>query len=260
MYHFLPVFLIVLCLSACQESLVHTPQPVEPYQVPSIKDGPPDSVHEASLKEVTPAAEPLSRYGNPTDYKIGNQTYEVLTSARGYRARGLASWYGTKFHKKRTSSGEPYDLYTMTAAHRTLPLPTYVKVTNLNNNQTLVVKVNDRGPFHEDRIIDLSYGAALKLGLLPEGTAPVEIEALMTDGLEHQLARYYLQAGAFTSKALAEALQEKIQQISSVPVFIEPYNTYFLVKIGPMANKHHSERLKSELSGRGISEVISILQ
>lgn len=130
------------------------------------------------IADATPRPEPRSRYGNPKDYEVMGERYFVLGSAAGYQERGRASWYGTKFNGKRTSSGEPYDMFQMTAAHKTLPLPTYVRVTRVSNGRSVVVKVNDRGPFHQGRIIDLSYAAAAKLDLLKEGSAEVIVEAL----------------------------------------------------------------------------------
>jgi rare lipoprotein A len=121
---------------------------------------------------------PRSKYGNPESYEVNGETYRVLATARGYRERGLASWYGEDFHGKRTSSGEPYNMYAMTAAHRTLPLPSYVRVTNLQNRREVIVRVNDRGPFHDDRIIDLSFAAATELGIVRNGTAEVEVTAV----------------------------------------------------------------------------------
>ena len=121
-----------------------------------------------------------SRYGNPESYRQGGQTYHVLPTSAGYVADGWASWYGEDFHGRRTSSGEPYDMVAFTAAHRTLPLPTYVRVTSLENGRQVIVRVNDRGPFHdvERRIIDLSRAAAERLGILGTGVARVRIEAL----------------------------------------------------------------------------------
>ncbi|HXG27547.1 MAG TPA: septal ring lytic transglycosylase RlpA family protein [Nevskiales bacterium] len=121
---------------------------------------------------------PRSKYGNPESYEVDGKTYRVLDTARGYRERGLASWYGEDFHGKRTSSGEPYNMHAMTAAHRTLPLPSYVRVTNLQNRREVIVRVNDRGPFHDDRIIDLSFAAATELGIVRDGTAEVEVTAV----------------------------------------------------------------------------------
>lgn len=132
----------------------------------------------SSIPDVVPKYEPKSRYGNPPKYKVFNKTYKVLSSSKGYKERGNASWYGTKFHGFRTSSGEIYDMYKLTAAHKTLPLPTYVKVVNLHNKRSIIVKVNDRGPFHGDRILDLSYAAASKLGIVNHGVGKVEIMAI----------------------------------------------------------------------------------
>jgi rare lipoprotein A len=130
------------------------------------------------IADATPKPEPRSKYGNPANYEVFGQRYFVLGSAAGYKERGGASWYGTKFNGRRTSSGEPYDMFAMTAAHKTLPLPTYVRVTRLSSGKSVVVKVNDRGPFHQGRIIDLSYAAALRLDLLKDGSAEVEVEAI----------------------------------------------------------------------------------
>ena len=125
-----------------------------------------------------PKVESKSKYGNPKSYVVFGKRYYVKDSAKGYVEQGIASWYGTKFHGRRTSSGETYDMYAMTAAHKTLPLPTYARVTNLENGRSVMVKVNDRGPFHQNRIIDLSYSAATRLGIVKTGTGRVEVEAI----------------------------------------------------------------------------------
>lgn len=141
-----------------------------------------DARHNAPAGSVTPdaipRAEPLSRYGNPESYEVFGQTYYPLKTSEGFVERGVASWYGPGFHRKRTSSREPYDMYEMTAAHRVLPLPTYVEVTHLGSGRRAVVKVNDRGPFKDGRVLDLSYAAAQRLGIHGPGTAWVEIRAL----------------------------------------------------------------------------------
>ncbi|MEO5703144.1 MAG: septal ring lytic transglycosylase RlpA family protein [Gammaproteobacteria bacterium] len=143
------------------------------------RDGAPDDTRDiASIPEPVPRVEPRARYGNPANYEVFGKVYHTLRSSTGYVERGIASWYGTKFHGRRTSSGEPYDLYGITAAHKSLPLPAYVRVTNLQNGRTLIVRVNDRGPFHENRVIDLSYAAASKLGILATGTGLVEVRAI----------------------------------------------------------------------------------
>ena len=134
------------------------------------------------IADAVPQAEPGSRYGNPHANAAFENRSKVMKDSARFTQRGIASWYGTRFHGRRTSSGEPYDMYAMTAAHKRLPLSSYVRVTNLHNGRQAVVKVNDRGPFHEHRVIDLSYAAATKLGILAEGTGLVEIEVI--DSLE----------------------------------------------------------------------------
>jgi rare lipoprotein A len=132
----------------------------------------------SNIPDAVPKVEPKSQFGNPESYVVFGRRYRTMDSSDGYVARGVASWYGPTFHGRRTSSGEPYDMYAMTAAHKTLPLPTYARVTNLQNGRSAVVKVNDRGPFYADRVIDLSYAAASKLGVVKNGTAFVEIRAI----------------------------------------------------------------------------------
>lgn len=132
----------------------------------------------SNLPDPVPRAEPLSRTGNPPSYEVFGKRYYIKNTSKGYRERGIASWYGKDFHGKKTSSGAPYDMYAISAAHKSLPIPTYVRVTNLENNRSIVVRVDDRGPFVDGRIIDLSYAAAAKLGLVEQGTAPVEVVAL----------------------------------------------------------------------------------
>ena len=136
----------------------------------------------ASLPDPVPVTEPRSHTGNST-YSVYGDTYSVLDSPRGFQQRGLASWYGRKFQGRPTSSGEPYDMFKLTAAHRTLPIPCYARVTNVSNGTSVVVRINDRGPFHSGRVIDLSYAAALKLGMLGNGSTPVEVRALDPDDM-----------------------------------------------------------------------------
>jgi len=131
-----------------------------------------------TVPDAIPRVEPRSPYGNPPFYDVFGKRYYVLSSSAAYVERGVASWYGPGFHKVRTSTGEPYDMYGMTAAHKTLPLPAYVRVTNLQNGRSVVVRVNDRGPFVGNRIIDLSYTAAAKLDMLRNGTAMVEVRSI----------------------------------------------------------------------------------
>lgn len=132
----------------------------------------------SSVPDAQPRIEPLSRAGNRSTYEVWGKTYHVLPDATGYVQNGIASWYGEKFHGYATSNGEIYDMYKMTAAHRSLPLPTFARVTSLDNGASVIVRVNDRGPFHSDREIDLSYAAAARLGFLENGTGPVRVEAI----------------------------------------------------------------------------------
>lgn len=251
-------FLAVCLLTSCatnRDSTVSTGKSSKIYS--QEKDGAPTGPIPVSFKEAKPKNEPFSRYGNPESYAVDGHTYQVMKSSGGYKTRGIASWYGTKFHSRRTSSGDDYDMYAMTAAHKTLPLPTYVRVKNLSNGRVAIVKVNDRGPFHSDRVLDLSYAAALKLGLLPKGTAPVEIEALNTG---KHVAHYYVQAGAFNSEKLANILQNKLAKLTPSPVVIEKYAQRFVVKVGPFADKRMTTNLKNKLAANGVYGSFALLQ
>lgn len=134
--------------------------------------------HDGDYRDASPRQEPLAGAGNKSPYTVLGKTYYLLPTAEGYHEVGVASWYGTKFHGRATSNGEPYDMFGMTAAHKTLPIPTYVRVTNLENGRSAILRVNDRGPFHDDRLIDLSYAAARKLDVFDHGTARVEVVAI----------------------------------------------------------------------------------
>ena len=158
----------VVFITACSSPYVK--------QKDSAPKKPPTRVDRA--QKVIPKLEPKSKYGNPPSYVVFGKRYHVMPSSKGYVEQGIASWYGTKFHGRRTSSGETYDMYAMTAAHKTLPLPTYARVTNLKNGRSMIVRINDRGPFHQNRIIDLSYSAATKLGIVTLGTGLVEVRAI----------------------------------------------------------------------------------
>jgi rare lipoprotein A len=159
--------LLFSLLSACSSDRYQQKHDSTPTRLPS----------QAELKDAIARAEPYSRGGNK-DYQVFGKPYKVLSSAQGFEQTGTASWYGKKFHGHLTSNGEIYDMYTMSAAHKNLPLPTYLKVTNTTNNKSVIVRVNDRGPFHQSRIIDLSYSAAYKLDMLKTGTAHVKITAI----------------------------------------------------------------------------------
>lgn len=239
-----------------KSSAIYNRYTIKGHRYTIAQDGAPVKNHAVSFKEPVPAHEPMSRYGNPTEYRVDGRTYEVMKSSTGYKTRGVASWYGMKFHKQRTSSGEPYDMYVMTGAHKTLPLPTYVKVKNLENGRVAVVKINDRGPFHSDRILDLSYAAALKLGVFPKGTAKVEVETLMGPSGD---AHYYLQAGAYFAEGPAKKLKDKLIHLTSSPVFVEHYMQHYVVRVGPFAQKYMADNLKIKLSQNGVPGAFSVL-
>ena len=189
-----------------------------------------------------PKEEPISAFVNPPFYDVMGKTYQVIKTSKGYKQRGYASWYGTKFHGQMTSTGEPYDMFAMTAANKTLPIPTYVKVKNLENGKEVVVKVNDRGPFHPGRIIDLSYTAAAKLDMLGKGSALVEVTALAPYQSLTNVDKdnFYIQAGAFSNLANAKKLVAQIQPLTRSPVLIKSISAmedaFYKVQIGPFTS------------------------
>jgi rare lipoprotein A len=168
----------------------------------------------ADIPDAVPKAESPHRYANKP-YQVFGKDYTPMASAQAYRERGTASWYGKKFHGQKTSSGEIYDMYAMSAAHRTLPIPSYARVTNVANGKSVVVRINDRGPFHSERIIDLSYAAAYKLGYIQAGSATVEVESVQPGSVQPGDSRppsVYLQVGAFSSKENAEDYRTRVSR------------------------------------------------
>ncbi len=240
------LILTIISLSACvtapsryQQSVDSTPEPLENI---------------AQLPMLTPEREPLSRRGNASEYEVWGKTYYVQKGIEQYSEEGIASWYGQKFHGHETSNGEIFDVYQFTAAHKTLPLPSYVKVTNLRNQRSLIVRVNDRGPFHGDRLIDLSYAAAVKLGFQRHGTANVKIELLaaplMPDDYLH------IQVEAFRLKHSAEQLKNQLQNWVAAPVYIAMADVegtaLHKVRIGPVA-PDKVESIQATLESKAIN-------
>jgi rare lipoprotein A len=230
-------------------------------------DGPGREVDPDSLPTVVPRDEPRSRYGNPESYVVHGERYHVRDSARGYVAEGTASWYGSKFHGRRTSSGEAYDMYKMTAAHRSLPLPTYVRVTNLDNGHSTVVRVNDRGPFVDDRLIDLSYAAATRLGVIADGTARVRVRALTpgesTADTQSDVSDaegtgdVYLQVGAFRVYANAQRVRARVRGAGIRLVDVEQAESaageiVYRVRIGPLSADTDRKGMLSRLDEAGV--------
>lgn len=244
-------------------------------------DGPGKPVVDlASIPDAVPKVEPRSRYGNPESYVVFGERYTVMESAVGFSERGIASWYGRKFHGRRTSSGEPYDMYAMTAAHKHLPLPSYVEVTNLENGREVVVKVNDRGPFAHNRIIDLSYVAAAKLGMIDSGTAPVEIRVItpggasptaVTASLEpgsaaatadiREQVRYFVQVGAFGEHDNALRVVDRLEAADlEVPVRLDETERFYRVQVGPMSNVQQVDDISQRLGQVGFTKTHVVLE
>ena len=254
--------------------------------------GPNVSMDLSRVPDPIPKVEPRSKYGNPESYEVMGKRYKVMASGDGYVERGIASWYGKKFHGRRTSSGETYNMYGMTAAHKSLPLPAYVRVTNLDNQRSMIVRVNDRGPFHEGRIIDLSYAAASKLGVVETGTARVEVRAInpgrpdtasplaaniptnaavvvaaaklpVTEAIATPL-KLYLQLGAFISRNNAERLHQQLTQTQIPQIHIHESkridnNTVYRVRIGPLPNVKAADQLAQRVAqlGLGIPQIVN---
>lgn len=255
----------ILALLAGCAGVVREPEPLPPpgpAKPPgTVIDGPPDLALDPSLiRPVLPAPEPRSAHGNHSPYTVLGETYTVLASADGYESRGIASWYGTKFHGRLTSSGEPYDMFQLTAAHRKLPLPTYAEVRNLDNGRSIVVRINDRGPFHPDRIIDLSWAAAVKLGIDQAGTGPVEIRAITFDDPITQMVAparlpVLLQVGAFAERERAESVARELVLAGVAPVLTENARTengsIWRVRIGPLQEVLHALQLVEDVMSLG---------
>lgn len=199
------------------------------------------------IPDAVPQTEPLSKYGNPETYSVYGQPYRILKSSTGFVERGISSWYGTKFHGRRTSSGEPYNMYAMTAAHKTLPIPCYVEVTNLRNGRKIVVKVNDRGPFHEGRIIDLSYVAALKLGITKTGTGDVEIRTVgPADELPVTVIASADNAGTAPAPAITSPETPVSPETETVAAQI-PANVNMYLQVGAFSSRLNAENLRNQL-------------
>lgn len=230
-----PVIVTVLLLTACAGDKKKAPG-----------DGPSSRhITAADVHDAVPKNEPLARYGNHSPYTVLGKTYKVLPSSKGYHERGIASWYGSKFHGRRTSSGELYDMHLATAAHKSLPLPTYAEVTNLDNGRKMIVKINDRGPFHEGRIIDLSYAAAIKLGVDKTGTARVDVRAINVKISKRSSVKVadgtFLQVGAFSKRKTAEQLAGKMVAAQLKPVSVQKSRGLYKVWIGPYASEAEIE-------------------
>ncbi|WP_192036804.1 septal ring lytic transglycosylase RlpA family protein [Halomonas sp. YLGW01] len=250
----------------------------------------------AEVPDAVPRPEPRARGGNRSTYEVWGKTYHVLDDPRGYRQEGIASWYGEKFHGYATASGDIYDMYEMSAAHRSLPLPSYVRVTNLDNGRRVIVRVNDRGPFHENREIDLSYAAAARLDILGQGTGQVRVEvidpvawqarhgdgATASAGDVSATARdaavspaaptrpatsgraaaasgaVFLQVAALGSRGSAHALEARLEDELGQPVRVESDARLHRVQVGPLAAGGDLDAVREALRRAGFDQALTI--
>ncbi|MDE2024344.1 MAG: septal ring lytic transglycosylase RlpA family protein [Gammaproteobacteria bacterium] len=251
-------------------------------QFPTQDHGPANPVDLSRIPNATPQYVTPSRYGNQSPYTVNGETYTLLPSCVGYHDRGIASWYGTKFHGGRTSDGETYDMFAMTAASKVLPLPCYVRVTNLQNGQSVIVKVNDRGPFVANRIIDLSYAAAARIGMIGTGTALVDVTAVTpgepqpptgpgsnlpppagatpapaATGTAGQ-PQLFVQVGAFATESNAARVLARLRAAAVSPAFILPELqngiTLYKVRIGPIPDVTRVDALTAQLGTLGFGD------
>ena len=223
----------------------------------------------AAIPEPVPKAEPRSRYGNKSPYAVRGKTYRVLPTAKGYDERGIASYYGSKFHGYKTSNLETYDMYEFSAASKVLPLPSYARVTNLENGKSVIVRVNDRGPFAPNRIIDLSLAAAVRIGIWPKGTGMVEVQGIdpaHPDAEPRPVAsaapghgrtpHLYLQVGAFADPGNAERLAAQLRRmgIGQVRVITARVGTQTLhwVQVGPLRDAEAVDAATTRLDAAGL--------
>jgi rare lipoprotein A len=255
-----------MALCAAVAALLHACASPRQPQDPSppatrVSDGAPlRAIGPGEVADAVPRPDPILAVGNRSPYTVNGVTYEILEDASRYRERGIASWYGTKFDGQKTSNGEIYDLYQASAAHKTLPIPCYARVTNLDNGRSIVVRVNDRGPFHADRLIDLSYGAAVKLGYMERGTARVEVEVLEIAGVDDRRdapdSHYrFLQLGAFGSQASALRLQTELSSLLGAPVTVSEVQVsdglLYRVRVGPVASADELLAVQQRLQSGG---------
>lgn len=280
----LAVSLLSLSAAAC------APFPTEPGRAPSR---PTDM---SKVPDAVPGDETPSRYGNPASYTVLGKTYTLAPACKGYHDRGIASWYGTQFHGGRTSDGETYDMYAMTAANKVVPIPCYARVTNLQNGKSVVVKINDRGPFVDNRLIDLSYAAASRLEMLGNGTALVDVQAVAPGETLAPAAvsapslppanvpapvtsvagnppaapagtaaepHMYLQVGAYAERANAAMAVQKLSINGVTQAFILPVTeggrTLYKVRIGPVADVAGVDQLGAKLASLGYPDVEIII-
>ena len=277
--------MVAITLAACGSAPSSSPTSNSGSRYSIAQDrAPSGQVSLGSILEVIP--EPVTRTlaGNRSPYSVLGKTYTVLPTEKGYSKTGIASWYGEKFHGHKTSNGEVFDMYQASAAHKSLPIPSFLRVTNLDNNRSLIVRVNDRGPFHGDRIIDLSYAAALKLGYADRGTARVQLDAIVVneDGQavtysnsragspeqgarEEVSGRRYLQVGAFSELRSAQRVFDQLRQLTRHPVFIRSVkngsgNVLYRVRVGPLRDIQEIRELSQRVVAANLGSPYTVAE
>jgi rare lipoprotein A len=258
----LALLLVALALASCGSA----PKREAKYYA---DDGPPESVPDnlASIPDAVPRDEPYHRFAN-RPYTVMGRSYAPIVNREPWKQRGIASWYGRKFQGQKTASGEPYDMFAMTAAHPTLPIPSYARVTNVRNGRSVVVRINDRGPFHSDRIIDLSYAAAARIGIAASGSGLVEVERVFesTQGMAlavaspsvpvaavvespvvaEEPAGFWLQLGAFSSREAADNFRDRMMRELAwnlEPVQVQSRDGLHRVRLGPYRNREEASAI-----------------
>ncbi len=296
--------LALLWLAGCSSAIEQPQYTQEPQYAPALSTGTNTNEGRYSIAQdhapawapdidqvplPTPRYEPYSAGGN-RHYHVFGQPYQVLPSAQGYDKIGIASWYGQKFHGHLTSNGETYDMFTFTAAHKSLPLPAYAKVTNLENNRTIIVRINDRGPFHNNREIDLSYAAAHRLGMLEAGTAQVRVQTISFpdansygaiagephsrvnpgprlmygeegyDPAESSNIRHYIQLLAGSNQHSIHDIGYKLTQQYAVPSRVTHQSGLYRLQLGPIASLGQARSLLQQLRSQGYPEAFSLME
>jgi len=271
--------LLISVLAACSTAPPHNPNDGR-YSI--SQDRAPTTVLDiAAIPEVVP--EPISRTsaGNRSPYTVLGNTYTVMDTEEGYRETGVASWYGEKFHGHKTSNGETFDMYLASAAHKSLPIPSFLRVTNLDNNRSMVVRVNDRGPFHGDRIVDLSYAAATKLGYVDTGTARVLLESVIAKGDDRAISRRdipanevlnagasgnrYLQIGAYSELRSAQQISRELESLTNFPVIIRSVNTaangvLHRVRVGPISDPGQIQQITQSVVAANLGSPYTVTE
>lgn len=273
------VSLALLSIAACSSAPIPTVKNENSGRYSISQDRAPSKVvNIGSVPEVVPVPIKRTGAGNRSPYTVLGKSYTVMPTEVGYTERGVASWYGEKFHGHKTSNGEIFDMYQASAAHKSLPIPSFLKVTNLDNNRSIIVRVNDRGPFHGDRIVDLSYAAAAKLGYADRGTARVYLESIVASGdsgrssQTEQVAvssgsgsNKYLQVGAFSALDAARSVSNELRRLTDKPVFIRSVNTVnngvmHRVRIGPLASAGEIGRLSRRVEAANLGSPYTVTE